>query len=34
MKNFEFTRGEIRASGSVTVFRGFLPLYGILKKKN
>ena len=33
MLNFECLRGEIRASGRVTVFLGFLPLYEIFKKK-
>ena len=34
MKNFEFSRGEIRAFRRVTVFRGFLSLYGIFKNNN
>ena len=32
-ENLEFSRGKIRACRRVTVFRGFLPLYGIFKKK-
>ena len=34
MYNFEFSQGEIRASGRLTVFPRFLPLYGIFQKTN